>query len=429
MTQIIELREYEKQEVDILAPHHVTTLREDCSRYVTIRPGWLPDTWQLEAKQYIGIIVVDDLQIRIHPKTPVHNLFYMLTYIYDLPEFRDEMAELTVSEDIFAFIVRIFLQQVETIIQRGIYRSYVETQENAVYLKGRLLLDKQLQMNAMHPERFYQRTQAYTADLLENQILQHTLWFIAQIWGQSLDETSSERTETTSVIIAQLRRLRAAFADVTPRLIEPSEFAQIHYTRLNEHYRPAIHLARLLLQHLSLEHQPETEPNRKALFPAYLFNMNYIFESFVAKYLQTRFHNHPNLHVDIQPAIWLDQHHTTSGRPDIVLCEHEPQQQVFNQPICVLDTKYKRFDRQPEEHDRNQVYLYCRSLDVREGVLIYADDHPVNYQAEFPEVTLRGMGLSLAGERTAFDARCQVFAKQFEHLYTLGKSIHFSTES
>ena len=385
----IYLREYEKCQCNNLSVEQATTLSERFARQLTVGWNWQLHTWELTAKQYVGMIVLDDLRILIEPKVSLQNLFYMLTYAYDLADFRREAVALASSEDIFEFIVVIFLRQVEQLVRRGIYRAYITEEENQPYLRGRLLLADHLQRNALHMQRFYQRTSEFTADVLENRILRHTLGLLVRLEYQEPG------------LRQQIRRVASAFAEVSPAPIAPADCDRVVYTRLNAAYRPRINLARLLIQHLSLEGQAGSTQ-----FAAYLLDMNKVFELFVACFLASHFADDPAIQVEIQPDIWLDMDLQEKGIPDIVLRRD-------GRPYLVLDTKYKTFRGRPENADRDQMVMYCLSLGLPRGILIYADDHAVDHRADFKGIVLSAQSLALHGSLDIFKKRCQQFALQF----------------
>ncbi len=383
------LREYEKCSCNNLSREQATALSERFARQVTVDWNWHLGAWELTAKQYVGVIVLDDLRIHIEPKVNLQNLFYMLTYAYDLADFRREAVTLAPGEDIFEFIVVIFLRQVEQLVRRGIYRAYITEEENQPYLRGRLLLADHLQRNALQMQRFYQRTSEFTADVLENRILRYTLGLLAR-----LDYREPGLRQ-------QIRRVASAFAEVSPVVIAPADCDRVVYTRLNAAYRPRVNLARLLIQHLSLEGgMGETQ------FAAYLLDMNKVFELFVARFLASHFADDPSVQVEIQPDIWLDTDLLEKGIPDIVLRQD-------GRPYLVLDTKYKTFRGKPEETDRNQMVTYCHTLSLPRGILIYADDHTIDYRADFKGIVLRAQSLALHGSLGTFKERCEQFVVQF----------------
>ena len=96
------------------------------------------------------------------------------------------------------------MKQVDHLVRKGIYRGYVDFEENDPYLRGRLLLARQLQTNTAQLTRFHQRTNELTADLREDRILKFTLW---QLSRTSFDD---------AVLRRQLRRTLTAFSEAPP---------------------------------------------------------------------------------------------------------------------------------------------------------------------------------------------------------------------
>ena len=384
------LREYETCQCSALSLEQASALSARFARQLTVGWNWHLQAWELTAKQYVGVIVLNDLRIVIEPKVGLQNLFYMLTFAHDLAIFRRESVQLAVGDDLFEFIVVIFLRQVEQLVQRGIHRAYVTEEDNLTSLRGRLILADHLQRNALHVQRFYQRISEYTADVLENRILRHTLDLLGRL----------EYTDPN--LRLQIRRVASAFADVRPAPVTPADCDRVIYTRLNAAYQTRINLARLLMQHLSLEGRAGSTE-----FAAYLLDMNKVFELFVARFLSNHFADHPSIQVEVQPDIWLDTDRQEKGVPDIVLRRDGVRQ-------LVLDTKYKRFWGKPDNADRNQMVTYCHTLGLPRAVLIYADDIPTPYHANFKGIVLSAQTLPLEGNLTSFKERCQQFAKQFE---------------
>ena len=205
------------------------------------------------------------------------------------------------------------------------------------------------------------------------------------------------------MLINRTRRTAAVFHEISLKPISPFQCDKIVYTRLNGRYKSAIHLAKLLLQHLSVEEHGGQTP-----FAAYMFDMNQVFELFVARYLEDFFANHPYLSVEIQDHIWLDVEQKEEGFPDIVLYRD-------NQPAVVLDTKYKKFHKQPDPSDRNQMLVYCQALGLNRGMLIFADESLVHFQRTFQPLTiLQATNLPLHGSLNQFRSRCEAFAKGLE---------------
>ena len=235
-----------------------------------------------------------------------------------------------------------------------------------------------------------QRTSEFTADVLENRILRYTLGLLSRLDYRDRD------------LRQQIRRVASAFSEVGLTPIAPGDCDRVVYTRLNAAYHMRINLARLLIQHLSLEGRAGSTE-----FASYLLNMNKVFELFVARFLASHFASHPSIQVEIKPDIWLDTDRQEKGIPDIVLhCD--------GHPYLVLDTKYKCFHDRSDMADRNQMVTYCHTLGLPRGILIYANDQPIDHRADFKGIILNAQALALQGSLDEFRVRCQQFAGQFE---------------
>ncbi len=384
-TVVLSLCENERCTTKLLSAEQAQLLNQHAGHYLSVQPGWI-DNFILNAQQHTGTLVFENLHIHIEPKIPVDNLFYMLTYAYDLPRFRSDSAPLAVSADIFSFVVTIFLQHVQSLVRRGIYRAYVDYTDDPRHLRGRILLTQQLQKQPAVATRFHQHLNDYTADILENRILKYTLWLLSRV--PQLDQQR-----------LALRRSLSAFSDVTLTSLTPANCDQVVYQRLNIGYHTPIHLAQLLLQNLSVEgHAGSTS------FATFMLPMYQVFELFIARYLDHELAGHPRLSVDIQPDIWLDEQQIDKGKPDIIL-------RIDGLPFLVIDTKYKAFADKPQPADRNQMLVYCQTLGLQHGLLLYADSDPVTFNRRFTGVTLLANALDLSGELRFFQQRCDSFVK------------------
>ena len=385
----VELRLIENETLSTaeLSAAQAVWLRERYGDSVVVRPGWEPGVFELTARQTAGVIVLDGVRLRIVPKVPVANLFYMLTYAYDLPLFRDEEAPLAVGDDLFEFLVEHFVRQVDRLARQGIHRGYVDCEENSPTLRGRLRLNEHLRRGAIQPARFVQQIDDFTADRQENRILKAALW---KLNGVVYGNPELRR---------RVRRALSAFSEVSLVAVRPEQCEQVAFDRLNARYRTPIHLAQLLLRYLSLEGHSGHTP-----FSAYLLPMADVFERFLACYLVEQFAAHPRISVRAQESLWLDEAFRESGRLDILL-------RWAGRPALILDTKYKTFDGAPSEADRNQMFMYCHALRVSRAMLVYADNRPIAYEARFPGMWLAARPLALDGSLADFRQRCRALAQ------------------
>ncbi len=232
---VLSLFEHRTRTTDKVTFPQARHLRESYKNYLKVEQSWdEPGQFNLTASNYIGVITIDGLRIHIQPKTPLTNLFFMLTYAYELAKFRDGESPLAAGEDLFKFLIKIFVKQVDHLVRKGIYRGYVDFEENHPYLRGRLLLARQLQTNAAQLTRFHQRTNELTADLRENRILKFTLW---QLSRASFDD---------AVLRRQLRRTLSAFSEAPLAPVSPADCDRIIYNRLNGAYQTPINFGATL---------------------------------------------------------------------------------------------------------------------------------------------------------------------------------------
>jgi 5-methylcytosine-specific restriction enzyme subunit McrC len=157
--------------------------------------------------------------------------------------------------------------------------------------------------------------------------------------------------------------LDAALNAVSRVDYDPREVPSVSYTRLNQHYRPAVELARLILRSTSFE-----LGHGAVRASSFLVDMNRVFEDFVVIALRDALRLTPaafpqnaagrSLHLDVAQRVEL--------RPDI---------SWWDGSICrfVGDVKYKRIAAPGILHpDLYQLLAYLTATDLPAGLLIYA---------------------------------------------------------
>ncbi len=143
--------------------------------------------------------------------------------------------------------------------------------------------------------------------------------------------------------------------DHTP---DPDDVVGMHFTRLNRHYQPALHLARLVLRRTGL-----IDRVGGASASSFLLNMNDLFQDFV----EDRLRRHMRGHLDVvaEPTEWLGHHRAVRMYPDLVL-------ERSGVPVYVCDAKYKlTADGIGRNPDYYQLLAYLTAMNLDEGVLIY----------------------------------------------------------
>jgi 5-methylcytosine-specific restriction enzyme subunit McrC len=174
----------------------------------------------------------------------------------------------------------------------------------------------------------------------------------------------------TPGLAGRLRYLARALgaAALTPG--GPPRGLRFDFNRLNERYRPALALAQLLLDHLTLSGAAGEEP-----FLAFLVEMSWLFERYVSAVLGAAAPAW-GLSAHTQERHPLDAAQRLVVRPDVILYRGSA-------PVLVVDAKYKL---SAAEGDVYQMLAYCHTLGLPRGVLI----HPGHERAPAGELLLRG---------------------------------------
>ena len=160
-----------------------------------------------------------------------------------------------------------------------------------------------------------------------------------------------------------LRNLLRGFAAVSAVEFSAKDVPEVFYSRLNEHYRPAVELARLILRSTSVE-----SGHGGAVARSFLIDMNVVFEDFVIVALRECL----GLRESEFPQgakgrpLFLDLDQSVRLKPDLSWW-------VEGKPVFVGDLKYKKLDVDEFKHaDLYQLLAYTVATRLDEGLLVYA---------------------------------------------------------
>jgi 5-methylcytosine-specific restriction enzyme subunit McrC len=298
----------------------------------------------------VGVIrLPSGLQIEIRPKVPMMNLLWMLAAVEDLQgiDFRrleDDVA-LDEFDQILEIIADAFTGMVERRLDLGLYRNYVEEEDNLPTVRGRILIAPDVHHNAVLRHRTYCRFTTYSWDLPENQVIRQVVRQLAG-WG------------LTRKLTARLIALDHQMDEISPSRLTAGDVDRFIYNRQSEDYVPIHRYCRFFLNGASLN-----EEAGDYAFDGFLWNMNALFEAFITAKLRSRMG--PGVRLSAQAHHTLDDAGSVVIRPDIVL-------ENAQSAVLIGDTKYKKLSLGNHKHaDLYQMLSYCTAMDVRSGVLIY----------------------------------------------------------
>jgi 5-methylcytosine-specific restriction enzyme subunit McrC len=382
-------------------------LRRLAQGRITIAPGDVTNTWRITASSYVGTLVTPDVRILIIPKVTTANLFYLLEAGGDPVKVGPAAFDYDTTRDLIPSFATFYARHLEKVLSRGVSRAYAEIQERLPGIRGRVDLPAQLRLAGV-PIPTECRFDEYTADIRLNRILRGAAARLLRLPGV---------TQSTRQALQRLVGLLAESGPCTPAdLAGPTVF-----TRLNEHYRSAERLARMVLGNETL-----LGSTGSAAAGVFLIDMNKVFEQFVAarlsRYLSGR------VAVCPQHRTTLDHAGRVQIRPDLVF------KSAAGQVVYVADTKYKiNADGYGREADYYQILAYATALDMAEGMLIYCQRDgavpPREIEVGQLKTRLVTVAIGLSGTREGLE---QSLAELAEHIHeraelrvsTLLPSIH-----
>jgi len=345
----------------------IALLHGQLSKYFEVRPSFDGIAYVVNPASTVGVIrLPSGRQLELRSKVPLRNLLWMLSYAYDVPHLMlDDTVEITRFEQVIEIVADAFSRMVEHRIDLGLYRNYVEEEDNLPTVRGRIMIAADIHRNAVLRHRTYCRYTAYSWNLPENQIVRHVVRLLSG-WGLSRRLTG--RLLALDSQLDSIERIHFRSADVD----------RFTYNRQSMDYQSIHRLCRLFLDGASL-----SEDAGDRSFDGFLFDMNVLFEQFITRALKQRL-GLP-FRLDDQVQVKLDRENTVRIRPDLVISRDGTR-------VLVADCKYKRLHTgEHRHHDLYQLLAYCTAFELREGLLIY----PRHLADLSTQISVRGIDVRL----------------------------------
>lgn len=309
----------------------------------------------IKTEAYVGTIRFADFQLNILPKiiggndsSCLENLMFMLRYTKKLEIHTIDSAEISKTKQPFLeILIAHYANILLNALQRHIPHHYETKEENLSAVRGRILFAENQLVNMGNLARVYCQFDEFTSDNLLNQ----TFKFVAQALCL-LTAVPATR--------ARLNKILAIYEDVELRAISYAQAKKILLNRNQLIFKDVLDLALLFLQHSTISLHNKTFTNL-----AILFDMNKLFEEFVATALEKAFPGQVQTQQSRRIIDSIGGHANTSYsiRPDI-LFRHN----------TIIDTKYKILDlpdNKPSEADIYQMLAYNRFFNRRNIILCY----------------------------------------------------------
>ncbi|MEQ9566020.1 MAG: hypothetical protein RLN85_09440, partial [Pseudomonadales bacterium] len=259
---------------------------------------------------------------------------------------------------IFELLLRCYLEQVITIVRKGIARTYVSKSDNLIYLRGKIQLSEHIRHNSYSASHMFCEFDEYEVNRPINRLIKCPLLIVNKL---SRDPTNQQRC----------RELLFWF-DQVPGTMDPrTDFQRMQRDRLVQHYAPAMPLCRLILNSLN----PLTQQGAYQVV-SMLFPMESVFEAYVAAKLPQQFREW-RVAIQVTGRSLIEEHRQRRMfqlRPDLMFTRDHFR--------VIADAKWKlisQADRGDKygisQADIYQLYGYARKYlenqKFREVILIY----------------------------------------------------------
>ena len=325
---------------------------------------------------YVGIIQTKNLTLEILPKIYTINsnekdsrdiFVKMLLTIDNIPTAKDGTnADVDSAKmNIFEIFIKLFIKHIDELIRKGVKSDYVTVEDNLNYLKGKIQFSNHIRYNLAHKEKFYVEYDEYIEDRVENRLLKTCIEFL-------LSKSTNFQNQSA------LRQQLFFFDNVSYSTNIENDLSCIEYLhRGMEHYELPLKFAKIFLQNRSFT--PIKGENSSF---SLLFQMNIIFERYIAKLLQEQ----PSI-LDLQTSMKKQYSLLKECDTNQKKIEIEPDYKMkINKKIVIGDAKWKLIEQDNQDmkispNDVYQIYSYLHYFNSDTGIIftpkLYEDEKKV----------------------------------------------------
>ena len=249
--------------------------------------------------------------------------------------------------------VRLFLDDLLRLTQRGLARHYQGVEDNLPCLRGRIQFAQHIRQNAANGARFYVGFDEFTADRPVNRLIHETIHRLRAVAHPDHQQL--------------LHQLRICFADV-PRSTRPeADWKRHRIDRSMSHYETVIAWVGLFLFNHGLATFAGEHVNRALLFP-----MEKVFEDFVVDAFR-RYQRQYQVRAQAPQRSFakLGDAKAFVMKPDIALMRDDDVRFVLDAKWKAVNGKAADPKHDIVQSDIYQLYSYGRKFGCRTVALIY----------------------------------------------------------
>jgi 5-methylcytosine-specific restriction enzyme subunit McrC len=317
-------------------------LRTHIINNASLHKYFTQDWGKVKASQYCGILNFNNQDYYILPKIVNHNdekdaeqnlniFIYMLMYAYEVKLLNEDtsLSENLKSDNILEVFVQMFANGLLQELKKGMYKKYITEQDNLSVLKGKYLINENLKYNFIKNKIYCE----YDEFSPNNELNQFFLYAVKYLQKFVKDKKL-------------LKQCELIFDEVEYKSVDINKL-NIHFDRLNVRFKTSFEVAILLLK----QSIPLFNQDKKSF--AFLFDMNVLFEKFIARIVKEEFD-------DVEIPKGYKSFGGLNLKPDIIIKSKN----------LIIDCKYKiiKEDKIANRNDRYQMYVYANNFENQKGV-------------------------------------------------------------
>lgn len=389
----IDLREHECSGPWPLSAAERDALRQVASVAVEPAAG-REGEYYLTPGSTVGAVEIGDLSVSIRPKLEIARVLFLAGYAteaFTVPE-RFGFPEAPTLVEALAPALAAAARRA---FGGGLLHGYRVEEEALLTVRGRIRVNDQIRRRFGVAVPVEVRYDEFTDDVTANRLVKAAA---GRLGRMRLRSPRSRR---------ELRWVGGRLENVSLVEYPPAAVPDVTFDRLNERYREAVALARLVLRHSSFE------TGRGSLRAAgFLMDMNQVFEDFVTRALREALGVSARVLRAEDGGVHLDEAQRIRLRPDLSWWDRR------GECAFVGDVKYKRADDGAPNADIYQLLAYATALDLPGGMLIYAqgEAEPVTHAVRHAGKRLEVHALDLSGPVEALLAGVDRLARRVRAL-------------
>ena len=379
--------------------------------------------YTLRAGSIVGALEIEGLSLHIKPKVTIQRLLYLALYAAGEVKPQEGLFSFAKADPTLADLLALALGRAAgQAFRQGLWQGYRVREEALHTVRGRIMVAEQIRRRFNMPLPVEVRYDEYTEDVLANRLIKAAARLLR---GMRLSDSEAREG---------LRHIDATLENVTPMRYPPNDVPEVKFTRLNDHYKDAVAIARLILRHWFHTAHRATDDDNEVRVPGFLMDMTVVFQEFITRKLREELRaSEHSFHSDAtMPPVYLAV--DEEGEEKIRL---KPDLSWWDGRQCVFvgDVKYKDIEPRYENRswdipnaDLYQALAYATALGLPGALLVYAKGRrdrklPPSYRVKCAGKRLDVVTVDLDGEIAAIDEAIEELAKRVRRLRDKGREL------